>query len=68
MRAVTRVCHDVDEIGADTKDTIGSPRAVAYLIFSMEGPRDIAACTHLLFIGKGMDQIGTRPAGYSERS
>ena len=35
---------------------------LAYLIFGMEDPRDMAACTHLLFIGKGMEQIGTLAA------
>ena len=35
---------------------------LAYLIFGMEDPRDVAACTHLLSIGKGMEQIGTLAA------
>ena len=28
-----------------------------YMIFMMEDPRDIAACTHLLFIGKNLEYI-----------
>ena len=32
--------------------------SLAYMIFVMEDPRDIAACTHLLFIGKNIEEMG----------
>ena len=32
----------------------------------MEDPRDIAACTHLLFIGKNFEQVGDLAASIAE--
>ena len=39
---------------------------LAYLIFAMEDPRDIATCTHLLFIGKNFEQVGDLAASIAE--
>ena len=40
--------------------------SLAYMIFLMEDPRDIAACTHLLFIGKDIEEMGNLAAHIAE--
>ena len=39
---------------------------LAYLVFEMDDPRDIAACTHLLFIGKNFEHAGNLTANIAE--
>ena len=56
-RAVRSRAGDLHTVQADVLRDL-----LAYLIFRMEDPRDMAACTHLLFIGKDMEHIGTLSA------